>query len=907
MENKLWRFIDNFGSFEFNTAYKIKTLYFPLGNEKLMSSITPTLHGDIKTDQNSFLLQPVSRIDLTNLRSSRNFWIYPVRNTKFTSRKNKISNGAYIAQDKIWSATGVSKDLRQITNDKFNLEAGLLWHKITRENKDVGLKTEILSFVPAENEPVEIMQVKITNITSKNIKFIPTAAITIYARSANNLRDHRHVTSLLQRIVLHKFGVIVKPTLVFDESGHRPNKTLYFVLGWDEEFNAPKYLYPTQEMFCGEEGDLEAPMSVLKNILPDVKAQIQGKEAMGALRFSKIRLAPQESRIYIILMGIVEDNLEIKKIINKFKRLEKVQESFEQTENFWVAKSQEISLSTGNSDFDNWFRWVNIQPFLRKIFGCSFLPDFDYGKGGRGWRDLWQDCLTLILTEPTGVRKLLINNFSGVMIDGSNATVIGKKPREFISDRNNIARVWMDHAVWPLLTLDLYLNETGDFDILFEQISYFRNHQLCRTRERDINWESAYGQQLKTKTGRIYKGSILEHLLVENLMQFFNVGSHNYVRLEDADWNDGLDMAKENGESVAFSCMYAHNLYLLSDLLKNLGKQKIKISQELNLLFSKINYNDVRAKQVLLEKYFTRTKYTLSGKKVSIDALWLSQVLKNRAEWMAEHIRKTEWLREGFFNGYYDNQCKRVEGLKHKVLRMMLASQVFSIMSGLANEEQISNILKNVQKYLFDKKLKGCRLNTDFRVTQPDLGRAFSFVYGDKENGAFFNHMLVMFAYALYKRGFVKEGWQILNSIYNMAIDTTKSKIYPCIPEYFNLEGRGMYSYLTGSASWFVFTILTEAFGLKGKNGDLLIEPKLCSEQFKDKRDISIRRVFAGRYLQVNFSNPKKLTFGKYKIIKVSLDSCDLPLVESQYVVIARKSILRLSQNRINTLNITLG
>ena len=197
---KLWKFKDNLGSFESKSADKIKSLYFPLCNESLMSSVSPDLHGDIKSGQDSFLLQPVSRIDLANLKSSRNFWVY-------------------INKNKIWSATGVSKDLKQIQNDKFSLVAGLLWQRVSRENKGLGLKSEILSFVPAGKAAVEIMQVKITNISSEAIEFIPTAAIPIYARSANNLRDHRHVTSLLQRVTLHKFGVLVNPTLVF--CGHK--------------------------------------------------------------------------------------------------------------------------------------------------------------------------------------------------------------------------------------------------------------------------------------------------------------------------------------------------------------------------------------------------------------------------------------------------------------------------------------------------------------------------------------------------------------------------------------------------------------------------------------------------------------------------------------------------------------
>ena len=51
-------------------------------------------------------------------------------------------------------------------------------------------------------------------------------------------------------------------------------------------------------------------------------------------------------------------------------------------------------------------------------------------------------------------------------------------------------------------------------------------------------------------------------------MPYYNVGDHNIIRLEDADWNDGLDLAKENGESVAFTALYAYNLETLSEILK---------------------------------------------------------------------------------------------------------------------------------------------------------------------------------------------------------------------------------------------------------------------------------------------------------------------------------------------------
>ena len=238
---------------------------------------------------------------------------------------------------------------------------------------------------------------------------------------------------------------------------------------------------------------------------------------------------------------------------------------------------------------------------------------------------------------------------------------------------------------------------------------------------------------------------------------------------------------------------------------------------------------------------------------------------------------------------------------------MTLASQVFPIMAGVASKSQIKKILSSVNKYLYDKSIGGIHLNTDFKKEQHNLGRAFSFVYGDKENGAVFSHMVVMFAYALYSQGYVQEGYKALSSLYNMAANAKKSKIYPCLPEYFDICGRGMYSYLTGSASWFMLTLLNQSFGVRGQNGDLLIEPKLSGEQFKSTDKISIKRTFAGRELKVNFINPKHLAAGKYRIKRFKLYAEWIPIQEAPNVVISREVILDLPKQKLNIIEIHLG
>lgn len=887
MENNLYNFTDDAGGFKSFFAAKMRSLYLPLCNELLMSSITANLGGDIKSGQNSFLLEPVSRTSLFLSKASRNFWVY-------------------INKDKVWSAAGVSKDLKQIRQDEFVLEAGQLWQRISRKNEKVGLKSEILSFVPIGAEALELMQVTITNVSKKKISFIPYAAIPLYARSADNLRDHRHVTSLLTRIKEEKYGIKVKPTLIFDESGHRPNNTVYYVAACDHQGRGPQYIYPTQEIFCGESGDLEAPEAVFENKIPQ-KVYLQGKEPMGAMRFAKVTLPAKAQATYIIIMGISQKDCNLSFLMSKFGKSTKVNVHLERTKKFWQQQSRALDIGSGNHYFDNWLRWVSIQPVLRKVFGCSFLPDFDYGKGGRGWRDLWQDCLGLILSDPQSVRQLLINNFCGVKIDGSNATIIGKNPGEFIADRNNISRVWMDHGVWPLITLDLYIHETADLGILFAPATYFRNHQVNRAGDIDCCWNPACGNRLKTKSGKVYSGTVLEHLLVQNLVQFYNVGAHNHVRLEGADWNDGLDMAKENGESVAFSSMYAQNLFTLSKLLLKEDIKDLEVAQEIEILLVDFNYSDIAQKRKILEQYFSKTRTCLSGKKIRLNALSLSASLKKKSLWMKEHIQKSEWLKAGFFNGYYDNRRQRVDGVKENLVQMTLASQVFPIMSQVANDAQIKKILTNVHRYLYDRSTGGIRLNTDFKKEQYDLGRAFSFVYGDKENGAVFSHMVVMFAYALYQQGYAVEGWEALSSLYKLAANTAKSKIYPCLPEYFDRSGRGMYAYLTGSASWFMLTLLTQSFGVRGQNGDLLIEPKLVAGQFKSTDKISISRVFAARRLKVVFFNPKRLEAGKYQISKVLINSEDFAIDKSRYLIITREVITGLPKDKFNLIEVYLG
>ncbi len=868
MGSKLYNFLNKDTTFISHQAHLYRSLYLPLcsiTSDKIKSSITPFLSGDIKIDKNRYITKPVSIEDLRN--PTRNFFLY--------------------VKDKgIFTFDHFNED------DEVTLTVGQLWQRLFVKNAGLGLSVEALSFVPVSGEDVELLKVTVENSGKTSLTVTPTAAIPLFARALANKHDHEHVTSLLNRLTQSEYGVFVEPTMLFNEEGHKEANEVYFCLGITEDKEKPCGSFPTMMSFCGEGGSLSQPEAVIKNLQPAVlsEEQLQGKEAIGALRFKPFEMKPKEKKVFYIAVGTAADQKSAIDIFNRFNTQKQLEKALTENEAFWKSKAHSIRFETGNSDYNSWLHWVELQPLLRRIYGCSFLPDHDYGKGGKGWRDIWQDLLSLILIEPQEVRETLINNFAGVRIDGSNATIIGSKPGEFIADRNAITRVWMDHGVWPLATLLLYINQTGDYDILLEENTYFRDPQLSRTYKKDTLWNSSYGNQLKNEKGRIVRGSIIEHLLIEHLVPFFNVGSHNIIRLENADWNDGLDMAVENGESVTFMSFYGSNLQELATLLEDLSVRKringISLAREVFILLDTINgkpidYDNVtQKKSLLLDSYFNPVEPDISGEKEDVSIKNLVRDLRRKARWIFAHINKQEKVKvekDGeeyiWFNGYYDNQKEKVEGLKENRVRMTLTGQVFPIMSGLAIDEDVAQVVKSVRKFLKDPHLGGFRLNSDFGVKHYlALGRAFGFAFGTKENGAFFSHMTVMYAFALYKRGFVKEGFEVLNSIYAMSIDSEKSKIFPGIPEYFDSEGRGKYHYLTGSASWYIYTVLTQVFGVSGKQGDLVIAPQLVKEQFDSNKEAKVSCKFAGRDVTVCYVNRTELDYGEYEVGEVTLN-----------------------------------
>lgn len=826
-----YEFLGNDGEFRLGNPDNYSYLYFPDGAPSgMMGTVTPRFGGDLKTSQNTFILEPVSSDNLHNNRSARNFWI-------------KIKNGPLV------SATGESSLQNSLKGtpdgDEATLYGGMLYQRVERIIGKTGLKSEITAFVPVDTEDqIELMKIRITNISDDPISITATAATPIYGRSADNIRDHRNVTSMLNRIRTTRYGVINDPTLTFDERGHRLNEMEYGFFAAEEEGTEPLGFCPILEDFIGEGGSLDDPSfpSTGKPFY-DRADRIDGFEAMGAAIFKERILQPGEKIDYVTAL-VIGKRGSTDKLVEKYLSSNVFDAQLYENKLYWKNKVN-IRFRSGDPVFDNWMYWVGIQPILRRIYGCSFLPHHDYGKGGRGWRDLWQDCLALIIMDPQDVRSMLVDNFGGVRTDGTNATIIGTGSGEFIADRNGITRVWMDHAMWPFMTMDLYMKQSGDLGILNETAPYFIDRQVMRGEELLDNDPDAKCE-----------GTVLEHLLLQNLAAFFDIGEHGSMKLRGADWNDALDMAKDRGESVAFTAAYAGNYRKLADIIRKFAEtngDKVSLEEELRDLIGTEGGRDV------LMRYCGKVKNGFTGNKTEFSLNDLAEDLDAKADALTGHIRENEWFTDDLgysrFNSYYDNDGKPLErnGDKAGNPAMMITGQVFTVMSGVATDDQVRAIIESSDKYLYDEAAGGYRLNTDFHEIKTNMGRMFGFAYGQKENGAVFSHMAVMYGNALYTRGYKEAGWKVIGSLYRHAADFENSKIYPGVPEYFDPKGRGVYHYLTGAASWLILTVLTEMFGIKGEFGDMKFEPKLLESQFDSQGQAGVSFEFNGKPVDITY------------------------------------------------------
>ncbi len=783
--------------------------YFPLFNKHLKASITPNLLGDLKKDYNSYFLKPVSEVDLFE-SYGRHVLLYIDGKTYTLSGKGHLQQ-----------------------KDEVIVNYYALYQEIKRINPIYEIN--VASFMPI-NDSLELHKVSYKNTTEKNQTLKVIIAIPMYGRSASNIFDHRHVTSLLSRVKVIEKGILLKPTLSFDERGHILNNLSYATISNSKDLTIEGY-HPIYDDFVSGGSLLYPKGSKLYN----VGDKINGYEALGGISYKEVVIKPNEEISFYFGLSILEDEKEFDKHIGYLNE-EPFNKLLKESKKYFEGLFNELKITLKDEETSNFLSFVPIQPTLRRLFGNSYLPHHDYGKGGRGWRDLFQDLIYLILIFDSRVREMLISNFKGIRIDGSNATIIGDKPGLFKADRNNITRIWSDHAVWPLYTLNKYIHTFNDYDILMIKETYHEDQFTHFTKKtKDYHKDNL----LRNDKG-IYKGTILEHLLLQNMTNSLNLGDKGFVKIEDADWNDGLDMASEKGETIAFTHFYLNNLRILNDYLSRY--ESVELFPSLYELITSEN------KDKLMMFFNKVANFNEEAKLYKTEEL--IKHINKHINYLDSKL-KTTFMENGALQSYLDNDGEFLD--KGTV---SLTAQAMALLNKTVKLEEAKKISKTTKAHLYNYSCGGYHLNENYHEIKMNMGRAYGFSYNHKENGAVFSHMALMYTKGLFNYELSDYGREALYALINRA-KAKDSKVALGIPEYFTERGEGKYLYLTGSATWLLLVLKESLFGIKYIEGKTYIKPQLKAEDFIDGK-LTLKTIHYGKKTTFEFINPNKLD--NYKI-----------------------------------------
>ncbi|MEJ2051341.1 MAG: cellobiose phosphorylase, partial [Calditrichota bacterium] len=216
----------------------------------------------------------------------------------------------------------------------------------------------------------------------------------------------------------------------------------------------------------------------------------------------------------------------------------------------------------------------------------------------------------------------------------------------------------------------------------------------------------------------------------------------------------------------------------------------------------------------------------------------------------------------------------------------------------------------SVKFYLKDSVSPGRRLCTDFKELKLNLGRITGFVYGNKEHGSKWMQQNIMFMYGLYKRNFVREGYEVFKDVFQLCTNSAVARIFPGVPSYFDPEDHGAYAYLTGSSTWLMLTITTQVFGVRGEKGDLCLEPKLMKEQFGKRGQAEIFCTFRNKRIKVIYLNSNSIEWEKYQIKNLKINGViplyDLSLDQTK-LTINNEVLHNFYKEKINIIEVSLG
>jgi len=692
--------------------------------------------------------------------------------------------------------------------DKYECHHGLGYTRFIAKKGNI--ETNLCCFVPLDdNVEIHSLNIKNTSKEKKTIKVFSFIEWCLWNAVDDTTNFQRNFSTGEVEV---EGSVIYHKTEYRERRNHFAfNSVNHKISGFDTD----------RDSFIGKFNDLSNPI-VIQNKKSN-NSIASGWSPISSFSID-IELNPDESIDLVYLVGYVENDeddkweaphiinkTKAKVLINKYNNIDVINDELNKLKQYWNNLLSIYNVKTNDEKLN---RMTNIwnQYQCMVTFNMSRSASFyESGIGrGMGFRDSCQDLLGFVHLIPSKARERIIDIASIQMEDGS--TWHQYQP---LTKRGNadIGGGFNDDPLWLIACTYAYISETGDKDILFENVPFNNDESNCST--------------------------LLEHLKRSINHTLNNIGPHGLPLIGRADWNDCLNLncfSKDPSESFQtcsnFESGKAESIFIAGMFVKY-GKEYCELCELIG--------NNEEANRI-----------------------------RNEIKKMENNILTNGWDGDWFLRAY-DAFEQKVGSKECEEGKIFIEPQGMCVMAGVGlNNGYASKALNSVKEHL-DTKYGVVLLQPAYSKYYLNLGEVSSYPPGYKENAGIFchNNPWISIAEAITKNA--DRAFEVYQKICPAYLEEI-SEIHRTEPYIYSQMiagidapnfGEAKNSWLTGTAAWTFVNVSQYLLGIKPTIKGLLIQPCLP----KSFNCFELTRIWKGKTLNFKFrrSNEKYLSINGVK------------------------------------------